>query len=51
MKTATTRLTLEEYLAYDDGTDNRYELIDPIKKVDCIAYLAVTELLNRNPGF
>ena len=28
MTTATTRLTLEEYLAYDDGTDNRYELVD-----------------------
>ena len=28
MTTATTRLTLDEYLAYDDGTDNRYELVD-----------------------
>lgn len=28
MTTATARLTLEEYLAYDDGTDNRYELVD-----------------------
>ncbi len=28
MTTTTTRLTLEEYLAYDDGTDNRYELVD-----------------------
>ena len=26
--TAITLLTLEEYLAYDDGTDNRYELVD-----------------------
>ena len=26
--TATTKLTLEEYLAYDDGTENRYELVD-----------------------
>ena len=26
--TAITKLTLEEYLAYDDGTDNRYELVD-----------------------
>ena len=26
--TAKTLLTLEEYLTYDDGTDNRYELID-----------------------
>ncbi|GAX44784.1 hypothetical protein NIES4075_58030 [Tolypothrix sp. NIES-4075] len=24
----TKRLTLEEYLAYDDGTDTRYELVD-----------------------
>lgn len=22
------KLTFEEYLAYDDGTDNRYELVD-----------------------
>ena len=28
MTTATALLTLEEYLAYDDGTDNRYELVD-----------------------
>lgn len=26
--TTTTRLTLAEYLAYDDGTDTRYELVD-----------------------
>lgn len=28
MTAATTLLSLEEYLAYDDGTDNRYELLD-----------------------
>ena len=28
MTTATALLTLEEYLTYDDGTDNRYELVD-----------------------
>ena len=28
MTVATSRLTLDEYLAYDDGTDNRYELVD-----------------------
>jgi Uma2 family endonuclease len=28
MTTTTTSLTLEEYLAYDDGSDNRYELVD-----------------------
>ncbi|MEG3438868.1 Uma2 family endonuclease [Pannus brasiliensis CCIBt3594] len=28
MTTATRKLTLEEYLQYDDGTDTRYELID-----------------------
>lgn len=28
MTTTTSLLTLEEYLAYDDGTDNRYELVD-----------------------
>lgn len=28
MTTATFWLTLDEYLAYDDGTDNRYELVD-----------------------
>ena len=28
MTTTTALLTLEEYLAYDDGTDNRYELVD-----------------------
>jgi len=28
MTTATKKLTLEEYLAYDDGTDNKYELVD-----------------------
>lgn len=28
MTTVTTILSLEEYLAYDDGTDNRYELLD-----------------------
>lgn len=28
MTTTTTSLTLEEYLAYDDGTDSRYELVD-----------------------
>lgn len=28
MATATKKLTLEEYLTYDDGTENRYELVD-----------------------
>ena len=28
MTTTTALLTLKEYLAYDDGTDNRYELVD-----------------------
>lgn len=28
MTTITQKLTFEEYLAYDDGTDNRYELVD-----------------------
>lgn len=28
MTTTTALLTLEEYLSYDDGTDNRYELVD-----------------------
>lgn len=28
MTTTTQKLTFEEYLAYDDGTDNRYELVD-----------------------
>lgn len=28
MTSTTTQLTLEEYLAYDDGTENRYELVD-----------------------
>ena len=28
MTTTTVLLTLEEYLLYDDGTDNRYELVD-----------------------
>jgi Uma2 family endonuclease len=28
MTTATKKLTLEEYLAYDDGTDTQYELVD-----------------------
>ncbi len=28
VNTATQRLTFEEYLAYDDGTDNHYELVD-----------------------
>ncbi len=28
MTTATNRLTLEEYLKYDDGTDTRYELVN-----------------------
>ncbi len=28
IRSQTTRLTLEEYLAYDDGTDTRYELVD-----------------------
>lgn len=28
MTTATALLTLEEYFAYDDGTENRYELVD-----------------------
>ena len=28
MTTTTALLTLEEYLAYDDGTENRYELVD-----------------------
>jgi len=26
--TQTPKLSFEEYLAYDDGTDNRYELAD-----------------------
>ncbi|MFQ3613844.1 MAG: hypothetical protein SNJ68_09060 [Cyanobacteriota bacterium] len=25
-----TKLTLSEYLAYDDGTDSRYELVDGV---------------------
>jgi Uma2 family endonuclease len=28
MATATKKLTLEEYLTYDDGTETRYELVD-----------------------
>ena len=28
MTTVIKKLTLEEYLAYDDGTDTRYELVD-----------------------
>jgi Uma2 family endonuclease len=28
VQTPTKRLTFEEYLAYDDGTDNRYELVN-----------------------
>lgn len=28
MTTATQKLSFEEYLTYDDGTDNRYELVD-----------------------
>ncbi len=28
VSTATQRLTFEEYLAYDDGTDHHYELVD-----------------------
>lgn len=28
MTTPTKKLTLEEYLAYDDGTDTKYELVD-----------------------
>ena len=28
MNTLTKKLTLEEYLAYDDGTDTKYELVD-----------------------
>jgi Uma2 family endonuclease len=28
VSTATQRLTFEEYLVYDDGTDNHYELVD-----------------------
>jgi hypothetical protein len=24
------RMSLEEYLAYDDGTDTRYELVDGV---------------------
>ena len=28
MTIATKRLTFEQYLAYDDGTDVRYELVD-----------------------
>ncbi|MBD2506871.1 Uma2 family endonuclease [Nostoc muscorum FACHB-395] len=28
MTTAVKKLTLEEYLAYDDGTDTKYELVD-----------------------
>ena len=27
MVKASTKLTFEEYLEYDDGTDNRYELV------------------------
>jgi Uma2 family endonuclease len=28
MTTAVKKLTLEEYLTYDDGTDTKYELVD-----------------------
>jgi Uma2 family endonuclease len=28
MTTTRKKLTFEEYLDYDDGTDNRYELVD-----------------------
>ena len=28
VSTVTQRLTFEEYLAYDDGTDHHYELVD-----------------------
>ena len=29
-QTTTQRLTFEEYLAYDDGTDTRYELVNGV---------------------
>jgi Uma2 family endonuclease len=30
MSIATNRMTIEEYLNYDDGTDTRYELVDGV---------------------
>lgn len=50
-------LTLEEYLAYDDGTDNRYELVDgelvempPESVENCdVAKLLFVELLKVVP--
>ena len=41
MTTATPLLTREEYLAYDDGTDIRYELVD--------GKLVTMPLLKRSP--
>ena len=57
MTIVTTFLTLEEYLAYDDGTNNRYELVDgklvvlPIKsdRNNLIALFLLSEFLKLIP--
>jgi Uma2 family endonuclease len=52
-------LTMEEYLAYDDGTDTRYELVDgvlvempPESQANCdVAGLLYAELLKHFPFY
>lgn len=57
MTIATQKLTLEEYLVYDDGTDNKYELVDgelvamppESDRNNLIALYLLTELLKFVP--
>lgn len=43
--TAKTVYSFEEYLTYDDGTDNRYELIDG--RLDLVNPATFRHLLNK----
>lgn len=57
MTTTTRKLTLDAYLAYDDGTDHRYELVDgeliemppETKRNNLIALYLLSELLKFVP--
>ncbi|WP_039727668.1 MULTISPECIES: Uma2 family endonuclease [Cyanophyceae] len=50
VNTATQPLTFEDYLAYDDGTDNRYELVDGqlvVRNPSHIEHLLITQFLEE----
>lgn len=50
VNTAVQRLTFEEYLTYDDGTDNHYELVDGslvLKNIPRVEHFLIAQFLEQ----